>query len=338
MTQHQSKNSPWMKWGKRLLNVIFFILVPVFLYMLVKNTEWSEVRDALHELEWTTLALCLGIALLSYCVYGSYDLIGRWYSGHKLPAHQVISVAAVCYAFTLNLSYWVGGFALRFRLYSRLGLDTATITKIFSLSIITNWLGYTILAGVIFTLKLPDLPPNWKIGETGLQVVGIVLLAVAITYLSACRFAKRRSWHVYGHKIELPAFRIVLTQAALAITNWSLMSLLIFTLLPDKVTYLTVMGILLISSLAGVITHIPAGLGVLEAIFVAMLQHQFSQGTILAAIIGYRLVYFLIPLCIAAIIYFILEGRAKKMSRENKSLDKDDKKHSHNNRVASEAG
>lgn len=317
----KNKTHPALKWGKRLLNVVFFILVPIFLYMLIKNTHWDEVREALHQLEWSTLGICMLIAAVSYSVYGSYDLLGRYYSGHKLPAHQVLSVAAVCYAFTLNLSYIVGGFALRFRLYSRLGLNTATITKVFSLSVITNWLGYMLLAGIIFSLKLPNLPPNWKIGETGLQVIGLVLLLIAGSYLIACRFSRRRSWRIFHQKIELPQFRIAIIQACLAMTNWSLMALLVYVLLPSQVTYLTVLGILLISSMAGVITHIPAGLGVLEAIFVAMLQHQFSHGTILAAIIGYRVVYFLIPLSIAAIVYFVIESRAKKVSVQTSTQD-----------------
>jgi len=315
MSSSHKKKSGWQKWS-RVLNIVFFILVPIFLFLLIKNTDWQEVGEAFHKLEWSRLALCLAIATASYFVYGCYDLLARKYSGHKLPTHQVLSVAAICYAFTLNLSFWVGGLALRFRLYSRLGLDAATITKIFSFSALTNWLGYLILAGSIFSLKLLDLPPNWKIGETGLQVIGILLLLVAAIYIGACRFAKRRSWKIRSHKILLPEFRIALIQACLAITNWSLMSLLIFVLLPEDVTYPTVMGILLISGIAGVITHIPAGLGVLESIFVAMLQHQFPQGVILAAIIGYRLVYFLIPLAVAGISYFVMESRAKKMGRK----------------------
>lgn len=322
------------KWGKRLLNILFFVLVPIFLFMLIKNTDWHEVREALHDLEWSTLGLCLLIAAASYCVYGSYDLLGRWYSGHKLPARQVMTIAAVCYAFTLNLSFWVGGFALRFRLYSRVGLDTATITKIFSFSVLTNWLGYLLLAGSIFSLGLLDLPPSWKIGETGLQIIGIALLLIAATYLGACRFAKKRAWKIRDHDIILPEFRIAFLQACLAVTNWSLMSLLIFILLPDKVTYPTVMGILLISGIAGVITHIPAGLGVLETIFVTMLQHQFSQGVVLAAIIGYRLVYFLIPLAIAGVAYFIIEGQAKKMGKDQGEVEHKNT-HAH---VASETG
>jgi uncharacterized membrane protein YbhN (UPF0104 family) len=80
-----------------------------------------------------------------------------------------------------------------------------------------------------------------------------------------------------------------------------------------------VLGILLISSIAGVVAHIPAGLGVLETIFIAMLHHQLSKGSILAALIGYRVVYFLLPLAIACIVYLVIESRAKRMSQKNQS-------------------
>jgi uncharacterized membrane protein YbhN (UPF0104 family) len=144
------------------------------------------------------------------------------------------------------------------------------------------------------------------------------LLLVAGIYIGACLFSKR-SWQIRDHKIVLPKFHIVVMQACLAMINWSLMALLVFVLLPEKVTYMTVLGVLLISGMAGVITHIPAGLGVLEAVFVAMLQHQFSTGVILAAIIGYRLVYFLIPLGAAGIVYFLLERQAN-MNGDKKAV------------------
>lgn len=313
------------KWAlaKKILTTVFFIVVPIFLFMLVKHVDWNEVKLALQQLKFSSLLLGLGVALVSYCIYGSYDLLGRKYAGHSLPVHQVLCVAQVCYAFTLNLSYWVGGFALRFRLYSRLGLDTPTITKVFTLSVITNWLGYTVLAGIIFALRLPDLPENWKIGETGLQFVGVLLLAIAATYLLACKYAKRRSWKFRDHEINLPTFTLALTQASLAAINWSLMAVLVYVLLPAKVSYITVLGILLISSLAGAIAHIPAGLGVLETVFVAMLQHKLSHGAIIAALIGYRVTYFLIPLALATVTYLILEGRAKHM-RDSGAADSSD--------------
>jgi uncharacterized membrane protein YbhN (UPF0104 family) len=312
----QISSKKW-QWIKRVLTVIFFILVPVLLFILVKNIEWTEVKQALNDYSTKTLLIGIAIAFTSYLVFSCYDLIGRHYTGHSLPARKILPLAFVCYAFTLNLTAWIGGIALRFRLYSRLGLEPATITKILSMSLITNWLGYIILAGILFSFRLVYLPEQAKIGITALQLVGFILLVAAATYFWACRFSKRRSFHFRAHKITLPKIQLAFVQAGLAITNWLLMGLLIFTLMPDKVDYQTILGILLISSLAGVVAHIPAGLGVLETVFITMLHHQLSKGSILAALIGYRLIYFLLPLAIACIIYFIFEARAKKMLHKN---------------------
>lgn len=319
-THDSPPNKKW-KWAKRALTAIFFILVPVLLFMLIKNIKWDEVVQAMQDYSMTTLLIGVAIAFTSYLVFACYDLIGRRYTGHSLPARQVLPLAVVCYAFTLNLTAWVGGIALRFRLYSRLGLDTPTITKILSLSLVTNWLGYIILAGLLFSFRMVDLPEQFKIGTTALQLLGFALLAVAALYLWACRFSKRRSFRFREHEITLPKARLAFVQAGLAMTNWLLMGLLIFTLMPDKVTYQTVLGILLISSIAGVVAHIPAGLGVIEAVFISMLHHELPKSSILAALIGYRIIYYLIPLAIACIIYLVLESRAKKMMANNQQKE-----------------
>src|SRR5690606_39662398 len=72
----------------------------------------------------------LPISLASYAVYCCYDVLGKAYAGHNLPIRQVVPITFVCYAFNLNLSAWVGGIALRYRLYSRLGLRASQITQI----------------------------------------------------------------------------------------------------------------------------------------------------------------------------------------------------------------
>jgi uncharacterized membrane protein YbhN (UPF0104 family) len=314
----KTQKKGWLTWASRILTVLFFILVPVLLFMLVKNLDWQEVKDSINSFKPTTLLIGFVIALVSYGVFSSYDLLARRYTEHNLPATKIIPVAFVCYAFNLNLSAWVGSFALRFRLYSRLGLSVPTISKIVSVNIITNWLGYIILAGIIFSLRLLNLPDNWALGATALQFIGFGLLLIASVYLLACRFAKRRTWKIRAQEITLPGFKFALLQAGLGALNWSLMGLLVFTLFPDEASYPAILGILLICSIAGVVTHIPAGLGVLEAVFLAMLQHEFSKGQIIAALLGYRTLYFLVPLAIAVITYLILEKTAKKTNAEAK--------------------
>ncbi|MNG20615.1 Inner membrane protein YbhN [compost metagenome] len=75
----------------------------------------------------------------------------------------------------------------------------------------------------------------------------------------------------------------------------------------------------MISSIAGVITHIPAGLGVLETVFLTLLQGTYGKGTLLAALIGYRAIYFLLPLLIATLVYLLLERLASQRSAGERS-------------------
>jgi glycosyltransferase 2 family protein len=90
------------------------------------------------------------------------------------------------------------------------------------------------------------------------------------------------------------------------------MALAISVLLGPAIAYPTVLGALLLSAVAGVIAHIPAGLGVLEAVFVALLAGRMDETSVLAALIGYRAVYFLLPLLAATLVFLLLEIRARR--------------------------
>ena len=66
------------------------------------------------------------------------------------------------------------------------------------------------------------------------------------------------------------------------------MGAIIWLLLGQSVSYFFVLGVLLVSSIAGVIVHIPAGIGVLEAVFIALLaggaylqRHNYRRPTCL---------------------------------------------------------
>jgi uncharacterized membrane protein YbhN (UPF0104 family) len=73
--------------------------------------------------------------------------------------------------------------------------------------------------------------------------------------------------------------------------------------------------VLLVAAVAGVLTHVPAGLGVLEAVFVALLSHQMPTHALLAALVAYRVIYYLGPLVIATLLYLVTEARAKRLAR-----------------------
>ena len=294
--------SAWGRWLKHGVTLLLFMVVAILLFSLVQNMDWQAVIETLRGYSPALVMMGLGITAASFAVFSSYDLLGKFYTGHELPIKQVLPLAFVCYAFNLNLGAWVGGIALRYRLYTKFGLNVATVTRVLSVSLTTNWLGYMLLAGTLFTLRLIELPEHWQVGTLGLQFIGAGLLLVCLFYLLACRYSRRRTWQWRGHEIVLPSLRLALLQMLLGAVNWSLMAALVYLLLPQGVFYPTILGILLVSSIA---------------VFIALLQHQVSTSDILAALIGYRALYFLFPLGLACMVYLLLERWSKKQQRES---------------------
>lgn len=319
---HQGREArarAWWPHAKRGLTLAFFALLAWLLFEQARGIEWLEVGRAMTRLPSATIAIAAALATLSYLVYTSFDLIGRAYTGHALPTRCVMLVAFISYAFNLNIGSLVGGIAFRYRLYTEFGLGSDVITRVLSLSMLTNWLGYFVLGGGVLCFFTPALPPRWQAEWNTLALLlpwlGGVLLIVAGSYLLACAFSKRRRWRWRAHTLVLPTARMALLQLALAMLNWMLIGAIVFTVLQARVDYPTVLAVLLIAAVAGLIVHVPAGLGVIEAVFVAMLSSRLPATEILAGLLAYRAVYYLLPLGVATVLYTGVEWRARFSSR-----------------------
>lgn len=295
---------------KRVATGVFVFFIVALLVRVGLTIEWAEVVEAILETPVSRLWMAVPVVLASYAVYSCYDLLGKWYTGHNLPWWRCMNVAFISYAFTMNFSAAVGGLALRLRLYGKDGLNPGEIMRVMGLSITTNWIGYSLLAGVIFASGAIRPPAEWEIGAGPLRFVGVVMVGVAIAYICMCAFSKQRSWKIRDHTIELPELRIALLQFALAMTNWSLMGLVIYIVMPGDVGYATILGTLLIGSLVGSVAHIPGGLGVTEYVFITLLSSELPRHQILGAILVYRALYYIGPVIIAGIWYLLMELRA----------------------------
>lgn len=309
----------WWQWLKRLAKIAFFAAVAYLLFTQARSIEWDKVFSALQQRPLEGLLIAGALAALSHLLYSCFDLFGRQATGHGLPVPKVMTVNFISYAFNLNFGSLIGGVAFRYRLYSRLGLDTEVITRVLLMSMITNWLGYLLLAGLSFWLNPIDIPKDWKIDQSALRILGFVLFLAAMAYVALCAFSRRRSWSVRGKEITLPPLRVALLQLGVSSVNWMLISGAIYFLLEQKLAYPAVLAVLLVAAVAGVITHVPAGLGVLEAVFIALLAGDMSRNDMLAGLLAYRAIYYLLPLVIALLLYLLTEARAKQTAGEGAS-------------------
>ena len=305
------RSQAWWRWTQRVLSLGFFAAVVWLLVRYASHLDWDEVWDSITETPRRALLLALLLAAASHLLYSCFDLIGRRYTGHTLRTPTVMVVNFVSYAFNLCIGSIVGGVGFRYRLYSRLGLKNGVITRIVSMSMLTNWLGYKLLAGILFIVHPLVLPPSWHMGNHGLQWVGVLLVAISVAYIAACVYWGDHTWDWKGHEIYLPPWRMALLQYTISCINWCLMAAIIWVLLGERIHYGDVLTVLLIGAIAGVIAHVPAGLGVFEFVFVALLSHVVSEGRLIGALLGYRAIYYILPLAIAAVLYLYLEVHAK---------------------------
>lgn len=309
---------PWGTWALRLLTAGFFVLVAFVLTRMARTLDWDTVAATLGAYRAGTLVWAAALAACSYLVYAGYELAARRYSGHAVPPALTGLVGAVSYAFNLNLGAWLGGIGFRLRLYSRLGVEAATTARVYLSTLMSNWTGYLAVAGVAFAFYGLDLPPQWELSDQGLRWIGALLLALAVGFLLLCSLARQRHFSVRGHEIDLPGGPQAALQMALGAANWMLMAGIVYSLLPHAPAspgYGTVLATMLVACIAGVITHIPAGLGVLEAVFLTLLGHRVPESQLLGALLAYRAIYFLCPLVAAGLAYAWLESGLKRGRR-----------------------
>lgn len=302
-------------WFKRVAPWGLAALVLVLVADQARTVDWSAVWQALQSLSLVRLAAAAMLALVSYGLYAAFDLLGRRLTGHPLSVARTLGTAAICYAFNLNFGAWVGGLGLRLRLYSRWGLPVPTVLQVIAYSMATNWLGYLWVVGAMMLWAPPQLPAAWMLPDAGLRAVALAMVAAALAYLALCRFSRQRQLTWRTHALALPSGRLAALQALAGGANWLLIGAIAWLVLGGRIDYASVLGTMLLAAVAGVATHVPANLGVLEAVVVATLGARLPTPELLAAMVAFRVTYHLLPLALALPAYALSEAAARRAVR-----------------------
>lgn len=299
---------------KRAALVAWVAAVGWLVFDKAREMDWGEVFEALGSFGPARIAIACALAVPAFAACASFDLVGRHATGHGLPVPRVMLISFTGFFFSLNLGALVGGLAFRYRLYMPYGLSAVTISQVIGLSVITNWSGYIPIAGAILAYRPPELPADWGMSSALLRGIGMLLLAVFAAYIVYCAIRGGRRVSVKGSKLELPTVGIVALQIALSSVSWASIGAVIAWLMPGDVSWFAVMPVLMISAIAGIWSHVPSGLGVVELVFVGLLGDRAPESALLAAIFAYRMIYYLAPFAVAIAAYLFLEATAPRDS------------------------
>ncbi len=293
----KGRRARWFKeHGANLVIFLLFILGLFVLYKIMHQVNIHDVYTHIQALPAGKIMPAIMFTLLGYMALIGYDWSALRYIGKKLPFSLVAFTSFTGFSLsnTIGLS-WLSGGAIRYRLYSRVGLEAFEIALVTAFCTVGFGIGETLVGGMALVVY-PDVFADYFNFSPAM-----VRWAVGGLLLSVMAFLFWRSRHQgiirYGKiHFRFPSLNILGGQIIFSILDISFAGATLFILLPDNsfpfAGFLAVFAIALVVS---VISHVPGGIGVFEAVMAAALHRYVPIESLTAALISYRVIYYLFP-------------------------------------------
>jgi len=264
------------------------------------DIDFHDVKQQLLALPPATMLIGLAFSAMVYWLVGFYEGIAvRLASGRRMAAtafRTAIISNPIARAIGMAL---VSGGALRYRMYAAAGLsarEVATVVVIAAMPYFFS-VGWLIDLSLLFNAEQAARALHLSTGVV--LLLGAIGLAKDIGWLT---FVLRRKQPVMigGQAAKLPKFRDAAVQLAVGLTQISLMTAILYLFMPPELnmSWPAFIAIYCIAFVAGQLSNVPAGLGVLEAALLLMLP-QVPPAKLLGAVLAYRAVFEILPLLVA---------------------------------------
>lgn len=304
--------------GHILVSAIF-ILAVYLLYHKLKAYSIAQIRQSLQQISYIRIAFSILLMIVNYMILVGYDWLALKAIHKKLPLSKISLVSFVGQAVSYNFGALLGGTSVRYRFYSAWGFSISDIVRLVLMLAVTFWVGALGLCGIIFLVAPPVIPEDLliKMPIADIRILGGILAAIASSWLVFC-FTLRKPIHIFGRELVFPAPHIAVAQAVVASIDLIAAAACMYVLLPSSlnISFMDFLPGYLLAQVAVVLTHIPGGVGVFELVILEM-THTPEAQTVFAAVLLFRLIYYILPLLAAAVVLAAYEAvQRREMMRE----------------------
>lgn len=270
------------------------------LYRTFQRIEPADVLRKMAETPRAKLLLAAACAAGSYLTMALYEGIAVRYVKRWLGVVRPAVTALVAFPIGHALGQMLlSASAMRFRMYTPLGFSAVEVGATVLMCALPYALAFGVLIDVALVLSADRLALVFGVPAGGLFALGALGLAKDVGY--AVLVARRKApIRLGGWAVNLPTPRMTLLQVCVGLIDIGLVSSILYLLLPESIGlgFLPFVAIYLAAILAGSLSHVPAGFGVLESVLLLLLP-QVPPAELLAAVLLYRVIYEVIPLLVA---------------------------------------
>jgi hypothetical protein len=295
----------WIGW-KRLGVVASLVIIAFAITTLVrtlKGVDAGVILTALTDIPPGHIALAALCVVCAFCTLTFYDFFALRTIGKRLVPYRIAAMSSfTSYSIGHNIgaTVFTGG-AIRFRIYSDYGLNAIDVAKICFLSGLTFWLGNLVVLGIGMTYHPWAAAAMDLLPEAINRLIGIGCLSGIVAYFVWLWLGEnRRELGQNGWKVVLPSARLTLVQVLIGVIDLGFCATAMYLLIPAQphIDFLSLAVVFILATLLGFASHAPGSIGVFDAAMLVAMP-QFGREQLLATLVVFRILYFLIPFSIA---------------------------------------
>lgn len=292
------------------IGLFFFAFAAYMLYSQLSKYEFEDIKNAVLSIPTKNLWFAAFASLGGYIALSSYDFLALRYIKRKLAPWKWIFAGFVGFSVSNNAGHAiVSGGAIRYRLYARWRFHASDIVKMVTFS------GFTYLVACFFLIIVGYiLTPDHAFGAGSVsklttEIVTLVSAVGLLLYFWASLFYNK-TFVIKDIAFNMPSFRMALAQVFIGGADILLASLVLyFSIIPFlDIPFDVFMGVFIIAQVLGVYSQVPGGLGVFEGLFMYIIPGDADPALLFGALIAYRVIYYVLPLLISAVMLLSYEG------------------------------
>lgn len=312
-----------------IFTVVVFILALTTFAHLVEDIDRQSLSHALSNVSWLTIGIAILAAMTSYSMILGYEWSASRYANAKLslPTLALGGLSAAAIGNALGFSMLTGG-SVRYRTYSKKNISAIAIIQMTVFASLSLGVALPPIAAIMAFTDIDYSAKALHINETLLIIIaGAIIAGYTIFLAIASRFISKEHPSIDSRylclgplNLRVPNLRLTLLQFVITFLDVLAAGTVLYCLLPASVSipFGTFLTVYLLALAAGVLSHVPGGLGVFEVVLLAAFKEQLDQPGLLAALLLYRLIYVVMPLVIACLVLLVIEARNFASHQTNK--------------------
>ncbi|KAA5843977.1 bifunctional lysylphosphatidylglycerol flippase/synthetase MprF [Pseudomonas chlororaphis] len=309
-----------------VVTLLLFGIALIACRHLLSELDLYALHDSILDVPKPALLGALAATVVGFVILLGYEWSASRYAGVNLSPRTLALGGFTAFAIgnAIGLSLLSGG-SVRYRLYARHGVgagDVAHMTLFASLS-----LGCALppLAALATLSNLPAASAALRLSEGLLaSIAGAVLLLCAILVIGIYRrrlpeqpLPNNLLVKAGRRTLRLPGRRLTLLQLLITALDVAAAATVLYLLLPEAPPFGAFLLVYLLALAAGVLSHVPGGVGVFEAILLAAFADKLGAAPLAAALLLYRLIYVILPMLVACVLLLINEAQRLFQTRQS---------------------